>query len=297
MNHKIESILNVLSDVILDKPFELKIALCCLLSKGHLLIEDLPGMGKTTLAHALAKTFNLQYQRIQFTNDLLPMDITGSSVFNSTNHTFDFHPGPIFTQLLLADELNRASPKTQSALLEAMEENQVTVDKKSYPLDTPFFVIATQNPREQFGTHDLPESQLDRFFMRLSLGFPSLDAEKQLILNPSQRRQVHKAISNAGELVEFQMQIEKVNVSPVVVDYILKLVSKSRNHPTLRSGLSPRASISLVNAAKSWAFMENREFVTPDDVRLVAPFVCAHRLGMSKSEFSTAVLDQVAIGV
>ncbi|WMN60063.1 AAA family ATPase [Pseudoalteromonas xiamenensis] len=297
MNHKIESILNVLSDVILDKPFELKIALCCLLSKGHLLIEDLPGMGKTTLAHALAKTFNLQYQRIQFTNDLLPMDITGSSVFNSTNHTFDFHPGPIFTQLLLADELNRASPKTQSALLEAMEENQVTVDKKSYPLDTPFFVIATQNPREQFGTHDLPESQLDRFFMRLSLGFPSLDAEKQLILNPSQRRQVHKAISNAGELVEIQMQIEKVNVSPVVVDYILKLVSKSRNHPTLRSGLSPRASISLVNAAKSWAFMENREFVTPDDVRLVAPFVCAHRLGMSKSEFSTAVLDQVAIGV
>lgn len=297
MNHKIESILNVLSDVILDKPFELKIALCCLLSKGHLLIEDLPGMGKTTLAHALAKTFNLQYQRIQFTNDLLPMDITGGSVFNSTNHTFDFHPGPIFTQLLLADELNRASPKTQSALLEAMEENQVTVDKKSYPLDTPFFVIATQNPREQFGTHDLPESQLDRFFMRLSLGFPSLDAEKQLILNPSQRRQVPEAISSAEELVEIQKLIEKAKISPVVVDYILKLVSKTRNHPTLRSGLSPRASISLANAAKSWAFMDSRDFVTPDDVRLIAPFVCAHRLGMSKSEFSTAVLEQVAIGV
>lgn len=297
MNQALAPIFNALNDVILDKDEQVKIAVCCLLSQGHLLIEDLPGMGKTTLAHALADVFSLQYQRIQFTNDLLPMDITGGSVYNMQKQAFEFHPGPIFCQLLLADELNRASPKTQSALLEAMEEHQVTVDKNSYKLAKPFFVIATQNPNDQHGTHDLPESQLDRFLMRLSLGFPSVSAEKRLLKRAEQRVSRLSPQIDVQAFLSLQHQVKNIKISDAVLDYILDVINFTRNTPAVSHGLSPRASIALTTGAKAWAFIEGRDFVIPEDVAAVAPFVCAHRLNMSNNDFKQQVLNRVAVGV
>jgi len=281
MHSTVTAIIEDLSSVIFGKQQQIKLALTCLFSEGHLLIEDLPGMGKTTLSHALSAVLGLSYQRIQFTSDLLPADILGTNVFNSTEHSFTFHKGPIFSQVVLADEINRAGPKTQSALLEAMEEQQVTVDGKKYTLPNPFFVIATQNPLYQSGTYPLPESQLDRFLMRISLGFPPKEAEKRLILNMQKRdySQLPKRIDHQ-ELAAIQTQISQITLSSPVIDYIIELVNYTRTSNAFAASLSPRASMALAKAARSWAFIDGRDFVMPEDVQAVFASVCQHRLGL-----------------
>jgi MoxR-like ATPase len=301
MQSTVTAIIDDLSSVIFGKKQQIKLALTCLFSEGHLLIEDLPGMGKTTLSHALAAVLGLSYQRIQFTSDLLPADILGTNVFNANEHTFTFHKGPIFSQVVLADEINRAGPKTQSALLEAMEEQQVTVDGTKYTLPNPFFVIATQNPLYQSGTYPLPESQLDRFLMRLSLGFPPKEAEKQLILNikPRDYSQLPQRI-DAKQLQQIQTLINQIVISSPVIDYIIELVTHTRQSAAFAGSLSPRASMALAKAAKSWAFIEGREFVTPDDVQAVFASVCQHRLGLHNESGEAQVneiLKTVAVPV
>ncbi|MDC9502265.1 AAA family ATPase [Pseudoalteromonas sp. Angola-18] len=301
MQSTVTAIIDDLSSVIFGKKQQIKLALTCLFSEGHLLIEDLPGMGKTTLSHALAAVLGLSYQRIQFTSDLLPADILGTNVFNANEHTFTFHKGPIFSQVVLADEINRAGPKTQSALLEAMEEQQVTVDGTKYTLPNPFFVIATQNPLYQSGTYPLPESQLDRFLMRISLGFPPKEAEKQLILNikPRDYSQLPQRI-DAKQLQQIQTLINQIVISSPVIDYIIELVTHTRQSAAFAGSLSPRASMALAKAAKSWAFIEGREFVTPDDVQAVFASVCQHRLGLHNESGEAQVneiLNTVAVPV
>ena len=293
MQSTVTAIIDDLSSVIFGKKQQIKLALTCLFSEGHLLIEDLPGMGKTTLSHALAAVLGLSYQRIQFTSDLLPADILGTNVFNANEHTFTFHKGPIFSQVVLADEINRAGPKTQSALLEAMEEQQVTVDGTKYMLPNPFFVIATQNPLYQSGTYPLPESQLDRFLMRISLGFPPKEAEKQLILNikPRDYSQLPQRI-DAKQLQQIQTLINQIVISSPVIDYIIELVTHTRQSAAFAGSLSPRASMALAKAAKSWAFIEGREFVTPDDVQAVFASVCQHRLGL-QNESGEAQVNEI----
>ena len=282
MQQTVQAIIDDLSGVIYGKQQQIKLALTCLFSQGHLLIEDLPGMGKTTLSHALAAVLGLTYQRVQFTSDLLPSDILGSSIFNANKHEFTFHKGPVFSQVVLADEINRAGPKTQSALLEAMEENQVTMDGDKHALPSPFFVIATQNPLYQSGTYPLPESQLDRFFMRISLGFPPKDAERQLILGKNNRDYDRLPVRiNAEQLVAIQTKITTVTLSSPVVDYILALVCATRNNSQFANALSPRASIALGKAAQAWAFIDGRDFVTPDDVQAIFASVTEHRLGLN----------------
>ncbi len=292
MHSTVTAIIEDLSSVIFGKQQQIKLALTCLFSEGHLLIEDLPGMGKTTLSHALSAVLGLSYQRIQFTSDLLPADILGTNVFNSTEHSFTFHKGPIFSQVVLADEINRAGPKTQSALLEAMEEQQVTVDGKKYTLPNPFFVIATQNPLYQSGTYPLPESQLDRFLMRISLGFPPKEAEKRLILNMQKRNysQLPKRI-NQQELAAIQTQISQITLSSPVIDYIIELVNYTRTSNAFASSLSPRASMALAKAARSWAFIDGRDFVMPEDVQAVFASVCQHRLGLHNESGEAQVND------
>ncbi|MBH0042407.1 AAA family ATPase [Pseudoalteromonas sp. SWXJZ10B] len=292
MQSTVTAIIEDLSSVIFGKQQQIKLALTCLFSEGHLLIEDLPGMGKTTLSHALSAVLGLSYQRIQFTSDLLPADILGTNVFNSTEHSFTFHKGPIFSQVVLADEINRAGPKTQSALLEAMEEQQVTIDGKKYTLPNPFFVIATQNPLYQSGTYPLPESQLDRFLMRISLGFPPKEAEKRLILNMQKRdySQLPQRI-NKQELAEIQSKISKITLSSPVVDYIIELVNYTRTSNAFAASLSPRASMALAKAAKSWAFIDGRDFVMPEDVQAVFASVCQHRLGLHNESGESQVND------
>ncbi|MEI8665526.1 MoxR family ATPase [Pseudoalteromonas sp. B28] len=292
MHSTVTAIIEDLSSVIFGKQQQIKLALTCLFSEGHLLIEDLPGMGKTTLSHALSAVLGLSYQRIQFTSDLLPADILGTNVFNSTEHSFTFHKGPIFSQVVLADEINRAGPKTQSALLEAMEEQQVTVDGKKYTLPNPFFVIATQNPLYQSGTYPLPESQLDRFLMRISLGFPPKEAEKRLILNMQKRdySQLPKRIDQQ-ELAAIQTQISQITLSSPVIDYIIELVNYTRTSNAFASSLSPRASMALAKAARSWAFIDGRDFVMPEDVQAVFASVCQHRLGLHNESGEAQVND------
>jgi len=292
MHSTVTAIIEDLSTVIFGKQQQIKLALTCLFSEGHLLIEDLPGMGKTTLSHALSAVLGLSYQRIQFTSDLLPADILGTNVFNSTEHSFTFHKGPIFSQVVLADEINRAGPKTQSALLEAMEEQQVTVDGKKYTLPNPFFVIATQNPLYQSGTYPLPESQLDRFLMRISLGFPPKDAEKRLILNMQKRdySQLPQRI-NQQELAAIQTQISQITLSSPVVDYIIELVNYTRTSNAFAASLSPRASMALAKAARSWAFIDGRDCVMPEDVQAVFASVCQHRLGLHNESGEAQVND------
>ena len=301
MHSTVTAIIEDLSSVIFGKQQQIKLALTCLFSEGHLLIEDLPGMGKTTLSHALSAVLGLSYQRIQFTSDLLPADILGTNVFNSTEHSFTFHKGPIFSQVVLADEINRAGPKTQSALLEAMEEQQVTVDGKKYTLPNPFFVIATQNPLYQSGTYPLPESQLDRFLMRISLGFPPKEAEKRLILNMQKRdySQLPKRI-NQQELAAIQSQISQITLSSPVIDYIIELVNYTRTSNAFASSLSPRASMALAKAARSWAFIDGRDFVIPEDVQAVFASVCQHRLGLHNESGEAqvnAILKNVLVPV
>lgn len=266
--------------VILGKDTQIRLALACLLARGHLLIEDLPGVGKTTLAHALARLMGLQFSRIQFTSDMLPADVIGISVFDRERSDFRFLPGPLFAQVLLADEINRATPKTQSALLEAMEERQATTDGVTRPLPDPFFVIATQNPSTQIGTYPLPESQLDRFLLRLELGYPDRRAERALLESGGAREQMPTlaACLSAGQLLTLQKGAATVHVSPALFDYVQRLVEATRVSPHFAHGLSPRAALALIAAARAWAFVDERTAVLPEDIQAVLPGVAAHRL-------------------
>ncbi|MGB1111331.1 MAG: AAA family ATPase [Gammaproteobacteria bacterium] len=271
---------HAMGEIIFGKEQEVRLALACLLARGHLLIEDLPGVGKTTLAQVLARVMGLEYQRVQFTSDLLPADVTGISIFNQETRGFEFHPGPLFSQLVLADEVNRATPKAQSALLEAMEEYQVTVDGQTHALPEPFFVIATQNPFHQIGTFPLPESQLDRFLIRIHLGYPDKQAEREL-LSGRDRRDVLKEMQPSmrpEQLLAMQKQVNDVQVAGPILDYIQSLLLHSRNSPQFSLGLSPRAGLALIQAAKAWAYMMGRDMVVPDDVQAVLHGVVAHRL-------------------
>ena len=279
MNALIDRTIANIGDVLLGKELEIRQALCCMLAGGHLLLEDLPGMGKTTLAHALATTLGMSFGRVQFTSDLLPSDILGVSIFNSESAQFVFQPGPIFNQVLLADEINRATPRTQSALLEAMAESQVSIDGETRPLPSPFFVIATQNPIYQSGTYALPESQLDRFLMRLSLGYPNAQAERQLLLRGEQRGNVSLPASmSADELTAIRAAVAEVTLSDSLLAYIQRLTAFTRNAPEFAMGLSPRGALALVAAGRTWAMMAGRHYVVPDDVQAVIEPVVAHRL-------------------
>jgi MoxR-like ATPase len=266
--------------IILGKEPAIRLALACLLARGHLLIEDLPGVGKTTLAHVLARLLGLQYQRIQFTSDLLPADIIGVSVYDRDKAAFRFHPGPVFSQLILADEINRATPKAQSALLEAMEEHQVTVEGETRPLPEPFFVIATQNPAHQIGTFPLPESQLDRFFMRIQLGYPDASAERALLGGEDRRALVQRLepVVTPQRLQTLQAQVPRVHVADALLDYCQALLAFSRSSPHFHHGLSPRAGLSLLAGARAWALLEGRSQVLPEDLQAVLPAIAGHRL-------------------
>ncbi|WP_308724324.1 AAA family ATPase [Metapseudomonas otitidis] len=280
MRTRLDACLDAINQVLLGKEVQVRLALTCLLARGHLLIEDLPGMGKTTLSHALAKVLGLSFQRIQFTSDLLPGDILGTSVFDKDTGQFVFHPGPVFAELVLADEINRATPKSQSALLEAMEEGQVTIEGATRPLPDPFFVIATQNPVSQGGTFALPESQLDRFLMRLSLGYPARAAEKALLLGEARRDLLPRleAVLDHAALAALQDEVPRVRASDALVDYVLRLVEATRTHPQFALGLSPRGSLALLGAARAWALLAGRDYVIPEDVQAVLPSVAGHRL-------------------
>ncbi|HCF5230237.1 TPA: AAA family ATPase [Pseudomonas aeruginosa] len=280
MLNTLEACLKAVDEILLGKDRQVRLALACLLARGHLLIEDLPGMGKTTLSHALARVLGLSFQRIQFTSDLLPGDILGTSVFDKDSGQFVFHPGPIFAELVLADEINRATPKSQSALLEAMEEGQVTIEGATRPLPEPFLVIATQNPASQGGTFSLPESQLDRFLMRLSLGYPGRAAERSLLLGEARRDLLPRLepLLDHAALAAFQAEVPKVRASDALVDYVLRLVEATRTQPAFALGLSPRGSLALLAAARAWALLAGRDYVIPEDVQAVLPAVAGHRL-------------------
>ncbi|MES1982698.1 MAG: AAA family ATPase [Pseudomonadota bacterium] len=280
MSQALNKVIEQTERIILGKPQPIRLALACLLARGHLLIEDLPGVGKTTLAHVLARTLGLHFQRIQFTSDLLPADILGVSVFQRDSAGFKFHPGPIFAQMILADEINRATPKAQSALLEAMEEQQVTIEGITRPLPAPFFVIATQNPAHQIGTFALPESQLDRFLMRIQLGYPDAQAERSL-LDGIDRREILARLTpqmDAAELVSLQQQVRQVFVSPALLDYVQAILRYTRESGAYVHGLSPRAGLALLAAARGWAFLHERTALVPEDVQAVLPGIAGHRL-------------------
>ena len=277
---KLGPLLAQLNQIILGKDRQLRMAVACMLARGHLLIEDVPGVGKTTLAHALARSLGLQFQRIQFTSDLLPADVIGVSIYERETGTFKFHPGPIFSQFILADEVNRATPKTQSALLEAMEEEQVTIDAASHPLPHPFFVIATQNPSHQVGTFALPESQLDRFLMRIELGYPDRAAERALLTGENRRTLAAqlKPVMSVPDFTALQAEAAAMHAAPPLIDYLQALIEASRRAPQFSAGLSPRAGLGLLAAARAWAYVAGREAVLPEDVQAVLPAVAAHRL-------------------
>lgn len=280
MREKLDQLVSCIGQVLYGKESQVRLALTCLVANGHLLIEDLPGMGKTTLAHALAKALGMDYQRIQFTSDMLPADIIGATVFDSAKQSFIFHRGPVFTQLLLADEINRTTPKTQSALLEAMEERQVSVEGETHYLPEPFFVIATQNPVTQYGTFPLPESQLDRFLMRIHLGYPSAEAERVLLVGGDSRNKIAEMESpiTIAELGQLRQQCAEVKASDSLLDYLQRLVKYSRESPLFQYGISPRGSLALLNTAKVWAYMHGRDYVVPEDIQTLLEPVFAHRL-------------------
>ena len=299
----LDPVLAAAGRVILGKQGEIRQAVACLLAGGHLLIEDLPGVGKTTLAHALARLLGLGFSRIQFTSDLLPADITGVSIYERERGEFHFLPGPIFSQLVLADEINRATPKTQSALLEAMEERQVTVEGETRPLPEPFFVIATQNPSHQIGTFPLPESQLDRFLMRIEIGYPDRSAERALLAAGGQRAQADQLapLIGAQALPRLQREVTAVHAAEPLIDYVQALVEATRRDPAFQHGLSPRAGLALLAAARAWAWLDGRDMVLPDDVQAVLPAVARHRLratqdtGIARAENIAALIRAVPI--
>ena len=277
---EIETVITAANRIILGKERVIRLALACLFARGHLLIEDLPGVGKTTLAHVLANTLGLGFQRIQFTSDLLPADILGVSVYNRETSTFSFHPGPIFSQVILADEINRATPRAQSALLEAMEERQVTVEGETRPLPEPFFVIATQNPSHLVGTFPLPESQLDRFMMRIVLGYPDASAERELLTGADRRVLLRdlKPVITPEHLIEIQNLVDRVHVSAAILDYLQDLLEFSRTSGDYLNGLSPRAGLSVLHSARAWALLEGHAQVLPEDIQAILPSVIGHRL-------------------
>jgi len=293
LSHRI--IANV-EKVLLGKPEAIKLAVACFLAEGHLLIDDIPGVGKTTLALALARSIGCSFQRLQFTSDLLPADILGVSIFDREVSAFKFHPGPIFTQVILADEINRATPKAQSALLEAMEEHQVTTEGQTRILPEPFFVIATQNPSHQVGTFPLPESQLDRFLMRIHLGYPDAAAERALLEGRERRDMISElgAALATGDLLELQYKARLIFTAPALLDYVQALIRYTRQSSDFVNGLSPRAGLAVVNAARAWAFMDDRREVIPEDVQAVLPSVAGHRLSSitGYSSFSSSQLAE-----
>ncbi len=296
----LQRILEATGHVILGKKNQLRLALACILARGHLLIEDLPGMGKSTLAHTLARVLGLEFRRVQCTSDLLPADILGVSVYDRNTATFKFHPGPVFTNVLLADELNRATPKTQSALLEAMEERQVTLDGETRPLPQPFFVIATQNPAHHVGAYPLPESQLDRFLMKIALGYPDARSERELLRNSGGRNAEARSCIDAATLVALQDAVGSVHVSDALLDYLQALLDYTRNAPCYQAGLSPRAGLALRQCAQAWALIAGRDYALPEDVQAVLPGVVGHRLrplaGLDDEDAASTLLRAVPIG-
>lgn len=301
MQKQLAKIVSTIGSVLIGKEDKIRLALCCLFSRGHLLIEDLPGMGKTTLAQALAKSLGLEFQRTQFTSDLLPADIIGVSIFDRETSSFNFHPGPVFTQVLLADEVNRATPKTQSALLEAMAERQVTSDGETRNLPEPFFVIATQNPEHQGGTFPLPESQLDRFTMRLQLGYPDPKAEREILVGASgaEKLAALTAALDTSTLSEIQQKINDIKTSEQLLDYLQRLIAFTRDDPEISAGLSPRGALALLQCAKCWAMMEGRDYVIPEDLQHVFPAVAGHRLRDSANLLPSdgSIVHRVLAGV
>jgi MoxR-like ATPase len=300
----LSSAIEQLNTVVLGKDREIRLSVACLLARGHLLIEDIPGVGKTTLAHALSRVLGLTYQRVQFTSDLLPADVIGVSVYDRGSGSFQFHRGPVFAQLVLADEVNRATPKAQSALLEAMEERQVTVDGVSHPLPEPFFVVATQNPSYQIGTFPLPESQLDRFLMRIELGYPAASHERALLRGRDRRDLLAglPSVLSPEVIVPLQRQITSLHASDALVDYVQAVVRASRDGSEFRAGLSTRAAISLLRAAQAWAFLHGHAGVLPEDLQSVLPAVVGHRLRPREAtdrrgpaELARALLEAVPI--
>jgi MoxR-like ATPase len=294
MTTKLHAVARQVGSIIVGKDLQIWQALACLLAGGHLLVEDVPGVGKTTLAHALAISLGLRFNRIQFTSDLLPADVNGISIFERERNGFVFHPGPVFTQVLLADEINRATPKTQSGLLEAMEERQVSADGVTRALPEPFFVIATQNPTHQVGTFPLPESQLDRFLMCLSLGYPDAAAERALLMGEDRRMLLKSlpAAMTAEELAQEQQALRQIHASAALIDYVQALAAASRQNGMFAEGLSPRAAIALLQAARAWAALEGRDHVLPEDVQAVLVPVCAHRLRPLKSAHGVALASR-----
>ena len=280
---QLDQITESISKILLGKEHQVRLAMTCLLARGHLLIEDLPGMGKTLLAHTLAQVLGLNFNRLQFTSDLLPSDVVGVSIFDKSTASFRFMPGPVFSEVLLADEINRATPKSQSALLEAMEEHQVTIDGETMRLPEPFFVIATQNPASQMGTYPLPESQLDRFFMRIHIGYPEPEAERILLEHGDQRNALKaiKPLLSTEELTILQNEAERVRASSSLIDYVQRLIQYSRNQNEFSYGLSPRGALALLNSARAWAMLQHRDHVIPEDIQAVLPSVVEHRLRAS----------------
>ena len=276
---KLAALETALASAIRGKAEVLRLSLVCLLARGHLLIEDVPGVGKTTLAHALARSVDCRFHRLQFTSDMLPSDVLGVTIYNAHSQAFEFKPGPVFTNFLLADEINRTTPKTQSALLEAMNERQVTIDSRSYPLPQPFLVMATQNPVEHHGTYPLPESQLDRFFMRLRIGYPDAASERQILRNGDEVLQTHiEPVLTSEEVLQLQSWAGQIAVDDALVDYMLAIVEKTRSHESLALGVSPRGAQALYRATQALAMVEGREFAIPDDVKRLAVPIFAHRV-------------------
>lgn len=302
MRDRLQQVEAACARIVVGKMRPIRLALACLLGRGHLLIEDVPGVGKTTLAHTLAQVLDLDYRRIQFTSDLLPADVLGASIYQRETGTFHFHAGPVFADLVLSDEINRAPPKTQSALLEAMEEQQVTIEGETRMLPDPFFVIATQNPREQAGTYPLPESQLDRFLMCIALGFPGDDAERDLLSGRDRRSMIRTlpAVLSPSDLLGLQQAVGEIHVSPALLDYVQALLRESRRGDRFVAGLSPRAGLGVLAASRAWAMLKGRDYVLPEDVQEVLPAVVDHRLrrieGHATDLPSQLLLSSVAVG-
>ncbi|RPF50694.1 AAA family ATPase [Aquisalibacillus elongatus] len=298
--NKVEQILDHMEQVIVGKREAIELSLVALLAEGHVLLEDVPGVGKTMLVRALAKSFNLDFRRVQFTPDLLPSDVTGVSIYNQKEMTFEFRPGPILGNIVLADEINRTSPKTQSALLESMEEKNITVDGNTMELKRPFFVMATQNPIEYEGTYPLPEAQLDRFLIKLNLGYPSTDDEIQMLDRTSREHPIDRleAIMQQEDLIQLQEDVKTVHVSDAIKKYIVYLINATRTHPLLELGASPRASIAMMKAAKAYAYIQKRDYVLPDDIKFLTQHVLGHRIIISseakfEGKSATSILDDI----